>query len=86
MDGCPYRRNHEESDLVGYIGCIYCSFVSSEKSIDSLIKEAEQGDTAAQSSLGVMDSILPQDKAEAEKWYRKAAEQGDVYLQQNWGI
>ena len=42
---------------------------------------AEQGDVDAQFNLGwcyYMGEGVPQDKAEAAKWYRKAAEQGDV--------
>ena len=45
-----------------------------------LLPLAEQGDAAAQHKLGVMydngDGVLV-NKAEALKWYRKAAEQGD---------
>ena len=42
---------------------------------------AEQGDTRAQHSLGVMYAAgrgVPQDDAEAVRWYRLAAEQGDA--------
>ena len=45
-----------------------------------LLPLAEQGDAAAQHKLGVMydngEGVLVND-AEAVKWYRKAAEQGD---------
>jgi TPR repeat protein len=51
-------------------------FISCEKSTDTLIKEAEQGDTKAQYTLGQIyfdsDSVQ-QDYTEALKWYRKAA-------------
>ena len=44
---------------------------------------------AAQSNLGVMYANgqgVPQDYAEAVKWYRKAAEQGDAAAQYNLGL
>ena len=50
---------------------------------------AEQGNANAQYNLGVMygkGDGVPQDYAEAVKWYRKAAEQGDVDAQFNLGI
>ncbi len=45
---------------------------------------AEQGDAAAQFSLGFMYELgmgITQDNAEAVKWYRLAAEQGHAYGQ-----
>ena len=42
-------------------------------------KAAEQGDAEAQATLGVMyqkGEGVPQDYAEAVKWYRRSAEQG----------
>jgi len=50
---------------------------------------AEQGDVSAQYFLGVMYSFgrgVPQNDAEAVKWYRKAAEQGVVPAQYNLGV
>jgi hypothetical protein len=49
---------------------------------------AEQGFPAAQYNVGVMyyeGRDVPQDYAEAVKWYRKAAEQGDANAQYNLG-
>ncbi|MEQ6340919.1 MAG: sel1 repeat family protein [Gammaproteobacteria bacterium] len=49
-------------------------------SIESLKELAAQGDAAAQLGVGAMYAIgqdVPQDFAEAVKWYRKAAEQGN---------
>ncbi len=49
---------------------------------------AEQGDVHAQYNLGRMygDGLgVPQDYAEAMKWYRKSAEQGDAHGQNNLG-
>ena len=50
------------------------------------LKAAEQGNTAAQYSLGVMYDQrrgVPKNYAEAMKWYRKAAEQGNAAAQEN---
>jgi uncharacterized protein len=50
---------------------------------------AEQGDASAQNNLGVMydqGQGVPQDYAEAVKWYRKAAEQGHAKAQSNLGV
>src|SRR5690554_3388796 len=50
---------------------------------------AEQGNTVAQFNLGIMYDNgygVPQDKAEAAKWYRMAAEQGDADAQFNLGV
>ena len=49
---------------------------------------AEQGDADAQFSLGVMYRVgqgVPQDDAEAVKWYRKAAKQGHANAQNHLG-
>ena len=57
-----------------------------QKDIDDLRKRAEQGDADAQHSLGVMyhnGEGVPQDYAEAVKWYRLAAEQGFAVAQLN---
>ena len=51
-------------------------------------KAADQGDAAAQYNLGVMydnGQGVPQDYAEAVRWYRKAADQGDASAQYNLG-
>ncbi len=45
---------------------------------------ADQGDASAQFNLGIMcghGEGVPQDYAEAAKWYRLAAEQGNVKAQ-----
>ena len=49
-----------------------------------LRRQAEQGDTSAQFNLGFRYNIgqgVPQDDAEAARWYRLAAEQGDYQAQ-----
>ena len=51
-------------------------------------KLAEQGDSYAQISLGIMYSKgqeVPKDDAKAVEWYRKAAEQGNAYGQVSLG-
>ena len=50
---------------------------------------ADQGLAAAQTTLGFMYSHgdgVPENNAEAVKWYRKAADQGDADAQSNLGI
>lgn len=54
-----------------------------------LIQEAEQGNATAQYKLGEMLATgqgVPQNEAEAVKWFRLAAQQGDVYAQYNLGV
>ena len=57
--------------------------------VDSLKEEAAQGDADAQFTLGVRYSRgrgVPQDYAEALKWYRLAANQGKAAAQLNLGV
>ena len=57
--------------------------------LDVVRAAAEQGDAEAQSILGVMYGHgmgVPQDFAEAMRWYRKAAEQGHALGQSALGI
>ena len=59
---------------------------SSEQRINELRQAAEQGDAAAQYTLGRLYELgrgVPKDEAKAAHWYRKAAEQepkGHGYL------
>ena len=56
---------------------------------EELLRLAEQGDAKAQYNLGVMyrkGHGVPQNDAEAVKWYRKSAEQGDAHAQFNLGF
>eukprot|EP01044_Picomonas_judraskeda_P011746 COSAG03_NODE_1629_length_3744_cov_17.770919_1_plen_469_part_10 len=62
--------------------------VDAKASFDMYKKEAEQGDSVAQNSLGVCyyhGTGVEEDKAEAVKWFRKAAEQGDSDAQYSLG-
>ena len=69
--------------------CLICSLTAwgqeqGRPALDDLIKTAEQGDAEAQFNLGVIydeGQGVPQDYAEAAKWYRMAAEQGDADAQ-----
>jgi len=50
---------------------------------------AEAGEAIAQYNLGVLYAVgrgVPQDDAEAVRWYRLAAEQGDADAQNNLGF
>jgi len=56
------------------------------QTVEELRSRAEQGDASAQSYLGMKYDYgqgVPQDYAEAVKWYRLAAEQGDAFAQFN---
>ena len=57
--------------------------------IDALRTRAAQGDARAQFDLGLRYATgegVPQDDAEAARWYRLAAEQGNVTAQVNLGV
>ena len=57
--------------------------------IETLREAAEQGHLKAQHNLGLMydnGEGVPEDDAEALKWYRKAAEQGHLKAQHNLGL
>jgi TPR repeat protein len=69
------------------LALLSCSSPSSEK--DNVFKRAEKGDANAQFFIGHKYGTgkgVPQDYAEAAKWYRKAAEQGHAEAQFNLGI
>ena len=56
--------------------------------LDAVKKAAEQGDALSQYSLGFMyarGNGVPEDDAEAARWYRQATEQGHAAAQQNLG-
>ena len=58
-------------------------------SITEIRRQAEQGDASAQYTLGFRYASgrgVPQDDAEAVRWYRLAAEQGDASAQLNLGL
>ena len=59
-----------------------------ESEFETTLRIAEQGDADAQFNLGAMYTFgrgVPQDYAEALKWFRKAAEQGEARAQSNLG-
>jgi len=58
-------------------------------SLEADLKAAEQGDAVGQYNLGVRYATgegVPEDAAEAVKWYRMAAEQGYAIAQYNLGV
>jgi len=72
--------------LAGVVAGLACQ---GETALEGLTTRAEQGDAQAQNSLGVRYNNgegVPQDYAEAIKWYRLAAEQGYAHAQYNLGI
>ena len=63
---------------------VFSRAVFGAESVDELRKKAEAGDAVAQTNLGVRYALgldVPKDTAEAAKWYRKSAEQGNAYAQ-----
>ena len=66
-----------------------CAYLSPLSPLDELTRCAEQGLAVAQFSLGFKHDIgygVPEDDAEAVRWYRLAAEQGDATAQTNFGL
>ena len=62
--------------------------LQAQQPLDELRALADQGDVDAQFNLGVMydnGEGVPQDYAEAVRWYRLAAEQGNASAQFNLG-
>ena len=60
-----------------------------QESIEELRAKAEAGNAIAQFNLGVMYASgqgVPQDDAEAVRWYQLAADQGHAKAQNNLGI
>ena len=75
--------------LVGFILLVFSALSVNASDFQSNLKAAEQGDAAAQYSLGVLYSTgegVLQDDKKAITWYRKAAEQGHAHAQFNLGI
>jgi TPR repeat protein len=67
----------------------FCEGLSYESPLEDLRTCAEQGDAYSQSNLGLMyfnGRGVPQDDAEAVRWYRLAAEQGDALSQATLGF
>ena len=71
---------------------VFPAFAQDEppQATEELLREAaEQGDALAQAALGIMYYYgleVPQDYAEAARWYRMAADQGDADAQLLLGI
>ena len=62
---------------------VFSSFCLADEIFDETRAKAVKGDANAQNKLGVMtenSECVPQDYAEAAKWYRKAADQGAQFL------
>ena len=66
-----------------------CAALSDESPLEDVLLCAEQGYAPAQNDLGFMYANgegVPQDDAEAVRWYRLAAEQGNAFSQFNLGL
>ena len=70
-------------------GSLAVMFLPAQDFLDTVRQAAEQGDAAAQASLGFMYSEgrgVLKDDAEAVRWYRLAADQGFADAQLNLGV
>ena len=73
---------------LGLVGSMSTHAQTPDETIAELRALAEQGDASAQSNLGLMYATgkgVPQDDAEAVRWYRLAAEQGHAEAQATLG-
>jgi len=67
----------------------FCEGLAEGSPLEDVRSCAEQGYANAQGRLGVMyfrGDGVPEDDAEAVRWYRLAAEQGDAYAQTSRGV
>ena len=63
--------------------------LSAQDDLDTVRQAAEQGDATAQFNLGFRYASgegVPQDEAEAVRWYRLSADQGNAFAQYNLGV
>ena len=75
--------------FVALLAVAAAGVVVGQTDVEALRAKAEQGNTRAQYNLAVTYATghgVPQDYAEAVKWYRMAAEQGDATAQYSLGI
>ena len=77
--------------IIIFVLLMLSTIVSAQKmfSFDDIKALAEQGEAYAQYNLGVIHDSgngVPENDAEAVKWYRLAAEQGFAYAQSNLGV
>ena len=75
--------------LVGISALALTPPLHAQETPDELRALAEQGDARAQVALGFRYALgvgVPQDHAEAVRWYRLAADQGDAGAQSNLGV
>ncbi len=75
--------------LIGISALVPSTLPHAQQPLDGLRALGAQGDAEAQSTLGVMyrnGEGVPQDYAEAVRWYRLAADQGYADAQHNAGL
>jgi TPR repeat protein len=88
----PHRARYEDKTLprcCAVVVCICCPVWGDAASVDSLKTRAAQGEAEAQNNLGLRyykGQGVPQDYAEALKWFRLAAAQGDSHAQTSLGV
>jgi len=74
---------------VMFVAIAAAAILAGQTDVEALKAKAEQGDASAQFNLGIMYGHgrgVPQDNAEAVKWFRMAAEQGVARAQFNLGL
>ena len=74
--------------VLGISALVSAPDVNARQPLDELRARAHQGDTGAQLALGVFHLTgdgVPRDPAEALRWF-PAAEQGNVFAQNNLGV
>ena len=82
-------RTLGQSLLVAVLLAVGMGTLAAQTDVEALRAKAEQGDAQAQFNLGFRYNNgegVPQDDAEAVKWYRLAAEQGHASAQNNLGV
>ena len=75
--------------LLSSLLLVICSISAADEYVEIMKKRAEQGNANAQFILGGMYAYgegVPEDDAEAVRWYRMAAEQGYANAQNNLGV
>jgi TPR repeat protein len=89
---CARRADAPGKRLIVFLAAIVMGAVTAARAdepLDQLLARAQQGDATAQAELGwryASGEGLPQNHAEAVKWFRKAADQGNVAAQVNLGV
>lgn len=75
--------------LAGAAAAVMAISMAVAQPLGDTLRQAERGDASAQFTLGLKyynGESVPQDPAEAARWFRNAAEQGNADAQNNLGV